>query len=286
MSINIMAEHNKAVESIPDTHFRAQLLSTEDNDIVSTVADYFTTRLNQAGNALTNSMRRVTDNAVSSMSGSEINKFNITINDIKAKIKYNDVSAIKVPVTLGMKVDLHTAVSNLYHVMGVMRKEVPDVIGKLDVTASKMLSNSDFRTSSRPFKDNSVIETKDKLNDALSSVLDASGTNDRMPVKDLLPNLSSLIEINSMLGELTELTDKKLIKGFMKQTKGVSENIDFLYEEYKKNQTVVKKERLIELGYYLENGAGVITTYVSLVHLIGQLKETFKHTVELLKKNI
>lgn len=285
MTTNIMLEHEKVMGGIPNTHYRAQALSVEGNELLTKVADYFSSKLRIAGNNLTASVVRIFDSVdAGAMSSSELRGYKKSIDNIKATVKYNNVSAVKVPVTLGMKKDLHTSVSDIFYIFNVLNKDVLTTINSLDETVAKMLSSKDFRTSGRPFKDTTVEEVNNKLNKTLSGLLDPSGVNDRMSVRELLPNLSSLEDIAEMLSELSVLADKKSLNKIIKQSKDISSNIDFLYEEYKNNNTEVKKERLIELGYYLEEGAKVITTHISLIHLVSQFRDTFEHLLEVLDK--
>lgn len=285
MSNNIIVEHNKLINAVPDTTYRAHALSVEDGEVLSKVADYFSNKLKIAGSNLTASISRIFESGTeASITRSELREYKKSIDNIKLKVKYNDVSAIMIPVTLGMKTDLYTAVNEIVYVSDVLKKDVPATINKLDVVVSKMLTSKDFRTSGRPFKDSTVEDVYKKLDTVLNKLLDPTGVNDRMSVRELLPNLSSLEEIVSNLSNLSELADKKILKNIVKQSNEVSKNIDFLYNEYKNNNTEVKKERLIELGYYLEEGARTITAYVSIVHLIGQFKDTFKHLLKALDK--
>ena len=285
MFVNIMLEHNNINAGIPDVHYRASALSVEENEVLSKVADYFSDKLKVAGDVLKVNMNRVIDNITpSNMSSSELRKTKSAIEDIQSKVKYNNVSAVEIPVTLGMKKDLYSSLSDILYVFDTMVKDVPEAIDKLDEVSSKMLSNNDFKKSGRPFKDTGVTKMADELQDTLNKLIDPNGVNDRMPVSKLLPNLSSLTEIVEMLDKLSILTDKKHLKKIMAQSKGISNNIDYLYEEYQKNNTEVKKERLVELGYYLENTAKAVTAYVSVIHLISQFSDTLNHILKTLDK--
>lgn len=285
MSTNIILEHNSIIKAIPNTYFRAQALSVEDSEVVSKVADYFSNKLKIAGDILINSVNRLYEtNSNGVIGNSELRKYKNTIQNIQTKTKYNNVSAVQIPVTLGMKKDLYSSVTDILNIVDVLKKDVPETIDKLDTTVSKMLSNDMFRKSNRPFKDDSMGIISNRLNKTIDELIDPTGVNDRMPVSKLLPNLSSLSSILEMLTVISDLVDKKTLKNIIKQSKGISDNIDYLYNEYKNNNTEVKKERLIELGYHLEEGAKIITTYVSIIHIINQFNNTFDHLLKALDK--
>jgi len=280
---NLSADTISILAQIPNLKARAEVTVTvEDLTVLKEVGSFFTEKLQRVKDIFTINNQRADE-----LDAKVINTHFDTLISNHSKIKaiidngsYSAVGKIEIPVMIGMDVDLVTASDKLVTLKDLLLKELAVKLNDLDTMLGMFIGDKHFRTSSRPL-DISYDYEHATVKKVLTEIINPNLLTDRKKINELLPNLSSLSVVYKNLISLGNVTSVKYLKDIEKSTKSVSEKTDSLYELLKeKKDVVVEQNRLIDLGYAIEETANLVTVVISAVHLINQLVITTNITID------
>ncbi len=286
---NVIKDNNDVIKSIPNLVERANMLSTEDFDtFVKNISSFFTNKIHSISEVFSTNSRRTSE-----ISEKDLNVFVKELVNLKKdmewvvnNVKYNEVSYIKIPVMLGSKTNLVETLHILKVLMDSINKNLDSSLEYTDTFVSKVLTDKNFRLSTRPIKQNKekdeLIETFYK---SLNNLIDENGTTDNKKVSELLPNISSLELVYQDIINIAKGTSIKDIRSIENKLTKISEKTNELYNLLLENKdTEISRVVINELAYDLETTAKLVTNVVSVIHVYNQTVTTIKFLIQRLKK--
>lgn len=283
---NIALENIEIISQLPNIEERASMLATEDfGTYVKTVSNFFTSKLGAVSEIFSSNKKRtnVLDKSYSDFIV-DMKKEGKYISKIIKDKSYSDVKYIKIPVMLGATKDLPTTIKQLEGVMGIISDDLIKSLDELDTFVAKVLADKDFRKATRPFPPLKERDELARLEDVIITLVDKNSMDDTKPLGDLLPNLSSLSDVHSGIIEIAKGSSLKDMKAVESQIKTIAARVKEL-EDYLKvnNDTEISKVVINELGSKLEVNAKMVTSALSVLHILNQTAMTIKHIIERLK---
>lgn len=286
MDKNIAIENYEIVSKLPNIAERANMLATEDFGIyVKNVSNFFTSKLGAVSEIFNSNKKRtkVLDKSYSEFivamrkEGKHIPKI------IKNKT-YSEVKFIKVPVMLGSTKDLLVTIKHLEEVMPIISTKLASTLDELDTFVAKVLGDKEFRKATRPFPPTAEEKKLEQLNDVINTLIDRNSMDDAKPIGDLLPNLNSLSDAHTGILEIARGSSLKDMQAIEKQISIISSRVNELADYLTvNNDTEISKVVVNELGSRLEINAKLITSALSVLHILNQTSMTVKHIIERLK---
>jgi len=284
---NIRVVNDATLSAIPELQFRAEAINYE---TIGTegfgFTEMFSKPLTTISDILKNGIHSLKGVSFS-FSSKEDYKMITSIKNIKQNVKYYNVESIKIPIMLGSKLDLLTTVNKLYDIKEHLTINTLSILNDTNTYVDMMLSNANFRKSNKPFKiDKLYMDVSNDLYNAVNDVISDNVTVDRKSVDNLIPNLDSLSTINDKLNSITSTLDSKLLKQINKAIGKIVKSVDILEKEFmaESKKGDINSNRLVELSYRIEKSAKIVTLHSSLIHIVKQTENTFKHLVETLDK--
>jgi len=286
MKKNIAVENYEIISQLPNIEERANMLATEDfGTYVKSISNFFTSKLGAVSEIFSSNKKRtkILDKSYSEFI-IDMKKEGKHIPKIIKNKTYSDVKFIKVPVMLGTVKDLPVTIKQLESVMPIISDKLVTSLDNLDTFVAKVLGDKEFRKATRPFPPLEERKELKQLDDVISTLIDRNSMNDVKPIGDLLPNLSSLSDVHEGIIVIARGSSLKDMQAIEKQIKTISARVkeleDFLTVN---NDTEISKAVVNELGSKLEVNAKLITSALSVLHILNQTAMTIKHIIERLK---
>lgn len=282
---NIGQEHLALISKIPNLKERAEFLSTEDFDVfIKNIASFFTNKLSLiSASFLSNAERNDTKLK---------NDYNVFIKEIIAmkkdivsineNVSFIDIEKISIPIMLGMKTDLLKTATALKQATALISTELPKVMDACDVYISKVISDENTRTSTRPVIHGATSPYKVhyELTRILDTIIDPHSLKDKKTIKELIPNLSSLEKIRALLIESAEDATLDKLDKLTVSAKRIAEKTDSFYEVITTTDIIISRPVINELSYALEETANIVTTAVTFWHILNQNAAILKMVIE------
>lgn len=289
---NIGLEHYAIIKTIPNLKERSEFLSTEDFDVfVKNIATFFTNKLSAiSATFLTNSTR--TDKKLKedyNVFIKEIVSLKADVENITSSVKFIDVERVTIPIMLGMKTDLFKTVTVLKKATEIISHDLPKVLDACDIYLSKVISDENTRTATRPVaydRSTSPYRINGELSNLLSTIMDANSLKDKKTVREILPNLSSLEKIRTLILESSEDVTLANLNKLTLACNRIAEKTDSFYEVITTSDIIISKSVINEISFVLEETAGIVTNAVTFWHILNQSAAIYKMLVERLKENI
>lgn len=288
---NLYLENQKLQNAIPNLKSRSEMLSTEEWGVfVEKIASFFTSKIPEVAKSFFGNIERT-----NALSKDQYNSFVAELIDLDKPIekivdtaRFSDVATINIPVMLGLRPNLLKNVEELSRGITIINNDLAYALDYCDKLIAKVLSDKNFRMSTKPLSGNDKIwEAKRKLEDVIGHIIDANGVKDSMKINDLLPNISSLVKIRETLLQTAKGSTLSELENINKNTKRIAEKTDALYDYLNKNdETTISRVVLNELSGVLEDTAGLVTSSVTLWHIMNQLSTTVKFTVTRLSEYV
>lgn len=293
------------IKSMPDLRGHTEFMALEDfSTIITGIKKYFTDTLPAVSKIFSTNASRA-----GKIDKEQYNSFLKTIYELEKdigkieKLPYSEVENIKVPVMLGMRTDLLNTVTILSQASEVVNDNLLTLVEYTDIFVSLVMSDKDFRTASRvnysrikeSFRKenkntldiNSIEHVYDKLQNYINQVVDPKNHYDQRSIKQLIPNISSLYHIQSILLETAKSNTLENVELLEKEVGKISSRIDTLYDYISSDEEFeINKQVLNELASTLESTGKAITSAVTIWYLINQSSVTTRFLVDGLLKRV
>ena len=278
---NIYKSHVDRLNSIPPLFTRSKIqVQTEGlGQFVIGISKFFTEQIEKIGHFLNPEVSEFKMKADPFVK--DLNKAAKRLNKVVTK----DFMAYKdslIGVTPGLKVDLLTASSELYSVLKLLDPIFYTSIQDANNTITRIMTNKDFATSTRPVVINKDRDTALKASYALvDKCIDPNGQVDRMKLSALIPNFLSLQTIVDNINASESLS---LFQNSIQADKLISTiktRVDTLLDKITKNKdTDISKNALSQLSLELEETAKMVTMVSTLLFFKSQICATTTNIIK------
>ena len=286
------------MENAPLLLMRTNTVDTESlNDVVNKfkngsgkIKDYFERILTGATGYWKSISNNISDIHEESVVGfdKDLKRVNKEISNVVGKAKYSDVEHLMIPVMLGMDTDLKSAFEKVNGHIGLIEDVVFTRLSELDILLSNLMSDSDFRKSFMPDKKAYVATSKlnKEIEQTIISVVNPKKNNDRLPVKDLIGNIQSLVSLQKLSVTTSAYYDDiKHLEDLDTKSKAISLKVDAIYEYLNDKDTTtftLTKNVITALAGNLEETAKLVNGVSALISLSNHLVQTHIHLCETL----
>jgi hypothetical protein len=197
------------------------------------------------------------------------------------KGNYQKVEHLTVPVTLGLRTDLLTTTAQLKIAMELSLNDLFKHLDDLDTMVAKVMTDVNYRTSTKPIINTSKKDVNKTLENILSTIIDPYGKEDIKKINTLIPNISSIQTVHNNLLELAKGGSIKDMQKINDTTVIIGERIKEL-EDYLTVNNDVKISSVVinELASQLEETAKLITLSMSVIFILNQTLVTFKNILK------
>lgn len=274
----------------PELKSRSNVMSTEElSSFFTGLSSFFTNKLPDLVKAFTNNgqvNRTLTDDYNQFMK--ELIAMEPEVISVSTKVKYSDVSSMKIPVMIGMRSDLLTTCKLLAAANDNINKNLTTILDTTDKYVSSFLSSKDFKLSTDPFfKEAKTFQEAMNIADILDKLVDPNGTSDQFKVSQLVSNCSSIKTVYDELLRISKGNTVDKLNKINKEIATIADKVNTLYEQLSNNKDMeVSKEVIYKLSMVLEDTARYVTYTVSTYHIINQTITTTKHLVEAVSKMV
>jgi hypothetical protein len=286
---NLKLVNTQALLGIPNMYERAKYnpSNEEFGVFISQIASFFTSQLKAISETFVNSINRLMgmNDQQLTRSGKELFDMRQSIDKIKQNVKLVDVEKIQVPVLLGMKLSLPDSLDRVSRGFDIIDKELIAILKETDDTVSKVLTNKDFRTQTKPFRDKNDFEISSKLYGLIAEIIDENGVKDRANLGNVIPSINSYDTCYDTIIKLNGTATLKRMEEIKTLSKVISERVNTLYKYLNDNKDMnISRNVLEHLGGMLENSAKAITSAITMIYVYNQCLDTFKHSITLVEK--
>jgi len=288
-NMNLNKELQEVLSTVPNLGYRSDALATEDMGMyINKVGDFFTNKIVEIKSLFGSSAERLDkiDKKDISEHIKSILKLQKDFTTIKEKVEYATVRNVETPVMLGQQVGMLDIVTKLKPLVAEINKSLLKDIDNVDTVVSKMIADVEHRKSVRiNNKFNDIDKREDAITRAVNEIIGANGTKDRLPIKEVIPNISSIEGLLNDLKELNGAFDYKHIVLVKAAVKKLYEKAETLHETLTDEELgMVSKGSLNELAYGLESLAKYITNSVTVFYILNQTTDNVKAMIKILQR--
>jgi len=286
--MNIVCDNENMLKEIPNLTKRCEIMSNENlGSYIGEIASYFTNKLVDLKNSLLSSTTHVDENNVSDTL--------ILMTDLKQDMlyiiehaKYTEYSSVKIPSILGLQLNLLDATSELNVMFKLVNDNILDVLNDLDTTVSKVMSDKNYRISTRPVNTRyDISDMNIKIHKGITKIIDGNGTRDIYKLSELIPNMKSINLVYDDLVNMSKNTGVSNMINVKLQTTKLSSKIDTLYHILKDNKEMeISKVVLNNISYQLEETAILVSNYVSVLYIYNQIISTNTAIIKRIRTSI
>lgn len=283
---NIKRELDTVLADIPNLTFRAGSLATEDFGMyVSKVSSFFTDKVKVVSEIFSKNESRL--NLVDKKAMSVQLKDNLDMakdaKTIVSKVKYDEIKNIETPVILGIKVNYIEVVNSMKPIIKLIDSKLISTLDQVDTNISKMISDNDYR---KGFKNITTIpKDSDAMLKFVGDIIDPNGTLDRLPIKLVIPNITSLTLLTDTLIELDKAYSYEKVMKVKELVKKLSSKADTLYEVLQdEDLDPISKSSIQKIAIELEESAKLVTNSISVFYVLKQLTGTTKGLIKILNR--
>ena len=287
--VNVNKELHEVLATIPNLGYRSDALATEDMGVyINKIGDFFTNKIPKITSLLGISSERLgkIDKKDISEQVKSLLKAQKDYQGIKDTVDYATVRNVETPVMLGQQITMIDIVTKLKPLIDDIKTHLLKDIDSIDTVVSKMIGDIQHRKSAKIKNKFNDIDQRDQvIITAINEIINPSGTKDRLPIKDVTSNISSLGDLLTGLQELNlQYTYKEilLVKAAIKK---LYDKTETLYEILTDTDLdVVSKGSLNELSYGLEYMAQYITSSITVFYILNQTTDNTKAMIKLLQR--
>ena len=287
-NVNILHKYNKDVEKIIGLEMMAINVSNEGlGSFVKNIAIFFLDKINRVMDLLKVDRIRV-------RGFENYNAFAMELYDVRKKInaisklppeKYSVVKSIMVPNVVGSKVYLLELAKEAKDAMKLIEEHTEPILNQLDLFVSKVLTEQDTRTSSRPLEPQPhVKELNTKLEKAMQKVIDPKNVLDQAVFEKVYPNWKSFKETYDELISTSRYGAIENYQVILSLITNISDKVKEITKLAEEKQFEISKHVIKKLGTDLENGAKYITAMSAVMHMYNQTCVVLTHAVTALQK--
>lgn len=209
--------------------------------------------------------------------------YNDLLKEINKGKKFHSISNKKTPVILGFNITLKdlTAILTTYKKEPILLKDTLTNFDKvLDEILNTKVSNIDFTNIKNLNKD--LLKKIKDINTEINKVTVKTVVSDRQPIRKIVGNFEELKAVSQeglQLGLNYTMEDLELIHEL---NEDIVAKLDIIYESFKKNKDVIKKEDLDTFVIYIGTMAKYLTAVTFLFYLYYQLTNMITGVVKII----
>lgn len=213
----------------------------------------------------------------------------ITNNHKIAEEFVSKYGSIDVPYIASCRVSLKAIVSDLRNVRDDSASVIIKGLKELDEYISNALTDTSFRTSTRPYKLGQGLGELEKFTtkimDINKAVIDPTSLEDHRLLNFIIPNIQDYKDITNDLNMIKEYTDYKILVKVDDLVKSISAKAKALAEELnnKENAKDCNKQFIKDVKNVLEIGANGVTYLATYYYLIAQSVQSYKVSLDVIK---
>lgn len=279
-------------EQIPDIVTSMGMLSFEsESGLISKLGSYIAKQLTTLSGLLKGSISidEYDIKDLSEQAKDVIKHHNMVKSIIVKKPDYSSIATLQVPVTLGYKGDIYTAVTDMKPVIEKLTELNYKVIDTVDTFISKVVTDSSFARKVTRVNITNSLGTQNKVYDIdkyISTIIDKNGVRDVATIEEVLNNIQSLDMIGVTLIELNKKFTYIDIKNIKQYSDKLAAKIDMFIEAIDNGSILLSKSTVADIAYEARNTAELITNTVAIFYVLNQLNSMYVHIVEAIKKNV
>ena len=287
-NVNILHQYTKDVEKIIGLEMMAINVSNEGlGSFVKNIAIFFLDKINRIMDLIKVDRIRIRGYEDYNAFVSELYGVRKQINTI-SKLpgdKYSIVQDILIPNVVGSKVYLFELAREAKDAMKLIEEHTEPILNQLDLFISKVLTEKDTRTSSRPLEPQSGIkELNAKLEKAMKNVINPKNRLDQTKFHKVYPHWASFKETYDELISTSRYGAIENYQVILNLITNISDKVKEFTILAEEKQFEISKHVIKKLGTDLENGAKYITAMSSVMHMYNQACVVLTHAVTALKK--
>lgn len=256
-------------------------------DTIKSLVGTFSTQLTTVKNVFTANKERAKslklDKRDMNVFTRELIKLRPHVQDIIQTFEYSDIMEYKIPTLAKLDKNFLDASKDLSNIYKNMDVKLEHYLNNLDTTVSNIVGDEGFRTSSRPVKpDLEAKEYSVELRDKLAKLLKSKKMDDMDKVKNVYPNMKSILDTFDILVSLSNSTSINNIESLKNYCDDIESKLNILLMDIKDNNIEISKHILIKLSEDLESVANIITLVVSFIEVYSRLVLIVKKHIEII----
>ena len=244
------------------------------------ISKFFTSKLKIVTEAFTNIKNKYigmkTDQNLHNAFVQELMKLRPNVKELMKK-EWSEIESMPCPVVVGMNTNLVEVVKVLEVGLDLCKDNVVKNLDVLESYIQQVLSDPDFRMSSRPqLPDANPIKLEETLYTNLNKVISTKNVSDSGHFRDLFPNVRSVHDVTEKLIELGTGVTLESMRDIESKIANITNDTNMLIEEMNNKDFTVHKNILKKLGTDFESNAKMVTVCVSYIHLYNQCVNTVR----------
>lgn len=256
-------------------------------DTIKSLVGTFSTQLASVKNVFTTNKERAKnlklDKRDMNVFTRELIKLRPQVQDIIQTFDYSDIMEYKIPTLAKLDKNFLDASKDLSNIYKNMDVKLEHYLNNLDTTVSNIVGDEGYRTSSRPVKpDLEAKEYSVELRDKLAKLLKSKKMDDMDKVKNVYPNMKSILDTFDILVSLSNSTSINNIESLKNYCDDIESKLNIFLMDIKDNNVEISKHILIKLSEDLESVANIITLVVSFIEVYSRLVLIVKKHIEII----
>lgn len=287
-NINVLQQYNKNVEKIIGLEMMAINISNEGlGSFVKNIAIFFLDKINRI-------MDLIKVDRIRIRGYEDYNAFVSELYDVRKKIdaisklpgeKYSVVKNIMIPNVVGSKVFLFEIADEARDAMKLIEEHTEPILNQLDLFVSKVLTDKNVRTSSRPLEPQPKIkEINDKLEKVMQKILNPKNVLDQTKFDKVYPHWKSFKETYDILINTSRYGAIENYQVILNLIENISVKVKELTKLAEEKQFEISKHVIKKLGTDLENGAKYITAMSAVIHMYNQACVVLKQATTVMEE--
>jgi len=288
---NLNSVLNGTLDNMASLEEYANVISAEGN-IMASIQEFIAVKFN----SVTNSIDDIVNTIVNKLGDdSEYNSLVVRIKTITAiaeRIAVNssfiEIEDRVTPVVVGLNVNMETLINLLEENNKIINDNFLDKLKGVESLLGKILSVESFRTSFRPNKHKDLDISKDikAIKKNFDLIINVRSNTDRIPVKRLVSNISSIKELVKRTKEINVSSPDAILKEAMNLISNIKEETNLLESSIKNDGVEFKitKETLVFLAKTMDEYAKMTTLVAHNVFLRRQQVFMLENLVEVINK--
>lgn len=253
-----------------------QSLSTESLGIVSKIPEFFTKRLAMFKGFFDGSNTDLKSYSTKEMNVyfKELMKNRVKLIKHKGDIDYGVVKRRLVAIFPGfdyIKADIYRLSMVLADANKLVNADLAGVIDETRETMAKLVSDKDYRLSSRPVTFNKKYTADlEELRKLLSEVINPKQVKDTAKVGEIANSIPHIEQAIETVLEYSGKNTTDALDRLQKDVASITNYTDALYDSFVNDVDAIKRQRIVEVAEYLKASADYITQATNVLYLTNQ----------------
>jgi hypothetical protein len=280
MEQNILKEHITCMNRTLGFNNLVNNITTESiSSFISNITEFFSNKLSVLSELFTS-------NVQTRLKFKSTDKLNAYVVELKNELKktsifntitYGEIQKLQVPTVVGLNTTYPQAAKDILPLLDIIKNNTFNFLNILDVETSKLITDSDYRTKTRPEVNNfDIKETTLELDKGLKKSFSSKRMSDIDNFGNLFPNNSSVKTTAEILINAGSGITLDNIKDLEERIASIVEKINVLVNQTKYKDYEISKETMKYYSALISDCSNYVTSCVSVIQAYNQLVSILK----------